>query len=74
LVVPEPQAYKGLAAALRWRIESAFSRLKDFRRIAARYDKAGAQLSGFCRPRRHPGMVDLMSPDPSHLERKFATL
>ena len=24
---------------LRWRIESAFNRLKDFRRIATRYDK-----------------------------------
>ena len=26
---------------LRWRIESAFNRLKDFRRIATRYDKLG---------------------------------
>jgi len=24
---------------LRWRIEAAFNRLKDFRRIATRYDK-----------------------------------
>jgi transposase len=24
---------------LRWRIESAFNRLKDFRRIATRYDR-----------------------------------
>ena len=32
---------------LRWRIESAFNRLKDFRRIATRYDKlARNYLSG----------------------------
>ena len=48
---------------LRWRIECAFNRLKDFRRIATRYDRLArnylASLSG-----RDPGMVDLMSPDP----------
>jgi hypothetical protein len=32
---------------------------------------AGAQLFGFCLPRRRPGMVDLMSPDPSEF-RAFA--
>ena len=30
---------------LRWRIESAFNRLKDFRRIATRYDKLGETTS-----------------------------
>lgn len=34
---------------LRWRIESAFSRLKDFRRIATRYDKlAQSYLASVC--------------------------
>ena len=28
----------------RWRIEAAFCRLKDFRRVATRYDKARGQL------------------------------
>ena len=34
---------------LRWRIESAFNRLKDFRRIATRYDKlARNYLASVC--------------------------
>jgi transposase len=34
---------------LRWRIENAFSRLKDFRRIATRYDKlARNYLASVC--------------------------
>src|SRR6187401_2469252 len=34
---------------LRWRIESAFNRLKDFRRIATRYDKLGRNyLASVC--------------------------
>jgi transposase len=34
---------------LRWRIESAFNRLKDFRRIATRYDKlARNYLAAVC--------------------------
>src|SRR5262249_55031826 len=49
---------------LRWRIESAFNRLKDFRRIATRYDRL-ARLPGLCLPRRCSCMVDLMSLDPS---------
>jgi hypothetical protein len=36
--------------------------------------QAGAKLPGLCLPRRCSCMVDLMSLDPSHLERKFATL
>jgi transposase len=34
---------------LRWRIENAFNRLKDFRRIATRYDKlARNYLASIC--------------------------
>ena len=34
---------------LRWRIESAFNRLKDFRRIATRYDRlARNYLASVC--------------------------
>jgi transposase len=34
---------------LRWRIESAFNRLKDFRRVATRYDKlARNYLASVC--------------------------
>ena len=34
---------------LRWRIEAAFNRLKDFRRIATRYDRlARNYLASFC--------------------------
>lgn len=34
---------------LRWRIESAFNRMKDFRRIATRYDKlARNYLASVC--------------------------
>jgi transposase len=32
-------SFNKLLYKLRWRIESAFNRLKDFRRIATRYDK-----------------------------------
>ena len=31
---------------LRWRIESAFNRLKDFRRIATRYDRLARNYLG----------------------------
>ena len=40
----QPFIYK-----LRWRIESAFNRLKDFRRIATRYDRlARNYLASVC--------------------------
>ena len=29
----------------RWRIEAAFCRLKDFRRVATRYDKLAANIA-----------------------------
>ena len=32
---------------LRWRIESAFNRLKDFRRVATRYDRLAANYLAF---------------------------
>ena len=50
---------------LRWRIESAFNRLKDFRRIATRYDRLARNYLASRLPRRSAGMVDLMSCDPS---------
>jgi len=55
---------------LRWRIESAFNRLKDFRRIATRYDRLARKLLGLCLSGRSPCMVGLMSPDPSQLLRR----
>lgn len=43
-IVQLQRAYK-----LRWRIENAFSRLKDFRRIATRYDSlARSYLASVC--------------------------
>lgn len=51
----------------RHRIENAFCRLKDFRRIATRYDLARSKLPCFRLPYRRYRMVDLMSPDPSFL-------
>jgi hypothetical protein len=35
----QPFGFSKRLYKLRWRIESAFNRLKDFRRIATRYDK-----------------------------------
>jgi transposase len=35
----QPFSFNKRLYKLRWRIESAFSKLKDFRRIASRYDK-----------------------------------
>jgi len=35
----QPFSFSKRLYKLRWRIESAFNRLKDFRRIATRYDK-----------------------------------
>ena len=44
-----PFAFSRRLYKLRWRIESAFSRLKDFRRIATRYDKlARNYLASVC--------------------------
>ena len=35
----QPYSFSKRLYKLRWRIESAFNRLKDFRRIATRYDR-----------------------------------
>ncbi len=37
----QPFSFSRRLYKLRWRIESAFNRLKDFRRIATRYDRRG---------------------------------
>ena len=50
---------------LRWRIESAFNRLKDFRQHRNALGQAGSKLPGLYLSGRSPCMVDLMSPDPS---------
>ena len=45
-------------------IERMFGRLKDFRRIATRYDRLAEQLPRRCLPRGHRQLL-VMSPDPS---------
>ena len=45
---------------LRWRIESAFNRLKDFRRIATRYDRLEFESRV---PPHRPGPSDNNIPD-----------
>ena len=45
----QPFSFNKRAYKLRWRIESAFNRLKDFRRIATRYDRlARNYLAAVC--------------------------
>jgi transposase len=45
----QPYSFSKRLYKLRWRIESAFSRLKDFRRIATRYDRlARNYLASVC--------------------------
>jgi transposase len=45
----QPFSFNKSLYKLRWRIESAFNRLKDFRRIATRYDKlARNYLASVC--------------------------
>jgi transposase len=45
----QPFSFNKRFYKLRWRIESAFNRLKDFRRIATRYDKlARNYLASVC--------------------------
>jgi len=51
---------------LRWRIEAAFNRLKDFRRIATRYDRlARNYLASVCLIAALVWWI-LMSPDPNN--------
>ena len=42
-----PFTFNKLLYELRWRIEAAFNRLKDFRRIATRYDRLAANYLAF---------------------------
>jgi transposase len=45
----QPFSFSRRLYKLRWRIESAFNRLKDFRRIATRYDRlARNYLASVC--------------------------
>jgi transposase len=45
----QPFTFNKRRYKLRWRIEAAFNRLKDFRRIATRYDKlARNYLASVC--------------------------
>jgi hypothetical protein len=64
-VIPNQSCRKQPFSKARGLIENAFRRLKDFRRIATRYDRLARKLSGLCLPRRPSCMVDLMSLDPS---------
>ena len=48
-VIPNRFSFSKRLYKLRWRIESAFNRLKDFRRIATRYDRlARNYLASVC--------------------------
>ena len=45
----QPFSFSKQLYKLRWRIESAFNRLKDFRRVATRYDRlARNYLASVC--------------------------
>ena len=54
-VIPnQPFRFSKRLYKLRWRIESAFNRLKDFRRIATRYDRlARNYLASVCLAAKH---------------------
>ena len=41
----KPFSFSKRLYKLRWRIENAFNRLKDFRRVATRYDKLARNTS-----------------------------
>ena len=47
----QPFAFNKRLYKLRWRIEAAFNRLKDFRRIATRYDKLALNYLASVAPR-----------------------
>jgi transposase len=67
----QPFSFNKRLYRLRWRIENALKRLKDFRRIATRY---GAKLPRLCLPRRSPCLVGLRSRDPSTTLAEWFTL
>ena len=62
----QPFTFNKRLYKLRWRIEAAFNRLKDFRRIATRYDRFSSGFSRICLPRRRSCMVGLISLGPSY--------
>jgi len=67
-----PLSFNKRLYKLRWRIESAINRLKDFRRIATRYDRLARNYLASVLPHRRARMVDLLSPDASHEEKARA--
>ena len=56
----QPFSFSKRLYRLLWRIENAFNRLKDFRRVATRYDRLALKLPGLRLPCCRPCMVDLM--------------
>ena len=60
----QPFTFNKRLYKLRWRIEAAFNRLKDFRRIATRYDRLARNYLASL-PRRRSCMVGLISLGPS---------
>ena len=60
-----PFRFSKAAYRERHRIENAFCRLKDFRRIAARYDGVCPELPGIGLFGGHHRLVDFMSLDPN---------
>ena len=48
----------------RWRVEAMFCRLKDFRRIATRYDKAPKKISVSRKPRCSRRFLAPNEPEP----------
>ena len=61
----QPFSFNKRLYKARWLDRDAFNRLKDFRRIATRYDRLAPNYIGLCLPRRCSRMVDLISLDPS---------
>jgi transposase len=57
-VIPNRIRFSKRLYKLRWRIESAFNRLKDFRRIATRYDRLARNFLASVCLGRCLGMVD----------------
>jgi transposase len=62
----QPFSFSKRLYKLRSRIEAAFTRLKDFRRVASPVRYAGSKLARIRLPCRRFGMMDLMSPNASY--------
>jgi transposase len=65
----QPFPFKRRSYKLRHKIENAICRLKDFRRIATRYDKLARNFSCSHLPGCSYRLVDLMSLDPRRAAR-----